>query len=195
MVSLAAGFDEPVFGTQLAFRSIMEAISFPGRILEVVRPQGHPKGWPSSLASGCLTLLDSDVTVWLDHEDPDALNYLKFHTGCRISPRPEDADFAIILDVASAPLHQFKIGTDQYPDRSATLLIACESLTAGAPIDVSGPGIKSTNRMAPNIRNNQFWGIWADNNSLYPLGFDVFFFADNAVLALPRGVSAQPLEV
>lgn len=195
MVSLAAGFDEPVFGTQLAFRSIMEAISFPGRVLEVVRPQGQPKGWPSSLAAGCLTLLDSDVTVWLDCEDPDALHYLKFHTGCRISPRPEDADFAIIFDVALAPFQQFKIGTDQYPDRSATLLIACESLTDGAPIDASGPGIKLTNRIAPDIGNSKFWGIWADNNSVYPLGFDVFFFSDNAVLALPRGVSAQPLEV
>ncbi len=43
--------------------------------------------------------------------------------------------------------------------------------------------------------NTKFWGIWADNKTLYPRGVDVFFFADNAVLALPRGVSAQPLEV
>ncbi|MEK9905775.1 MAG: phosphonate C-P lyase system protein PhnH [Rhodospirillales bacterium] len=195
MTHIATGFSQPVFGAQSAFRSIMEAFSFPGRIVEVQGPQEAPTGWPSSLAAACLTLLDNDVSIWLDHEDPETIRYLNFHSGCRITSQPNDADFAVILDPESAPFQQFKIGTDKYPDRSATLLVACQSLSKGPVIEISGPGIKEKRRIEPMLEVASFWAAWATNNALYPLGFDVCLFTGNLALALPRGVSAHTLEV
>lgn len=193
---LPAGFDEPVLEAQLSFRALMTALSFPGRVVELDRAQEAPAGWPSALAAAVLTLLDADVSVWLDPaaRTPGAEGFVRFHTGCPIVDDPAAARFAVILDPSTAPYEAFAIGEDQYPDRSATLLIATPALAGGEGVTLSGPGIQSVTEIAPAGELRQLWQAWRRNRALYPLGFDVFLMADDAVLGLPRGVAANGVE-
>ena len=193
--TLEAGFTEPVFGSQNAFRALMQALAFPGELTAMPDEHGAPAGWPRALAGAALTLLDADTAVWLDGaaRSRGAEAFLKFHTGCRIAEAPNNTDFAIILDPGAAPFDQFKIGEDAFPDRSATLLIAIPSLEGGQALCLTGPGIKTTRDIAPAGDLAPFWQAWPRNHSLYPLGYDAFFFTDGAVLGLPRGVAAEPI--
>ena len=68
-------------------------------------------------------------------------NYLRFHTGAPISDR-KDAAFALGDWEALAPLSDYPLGSDGYPDRSATLIVELPALTAmGARL--TGPGIRT----------------------------------------------------
>jgi len=78
------------------------------------------------------------------------------------------------------PITDFPIGTPQYPDRSTTLIIECETLqTNGATL--RGPGIKNTTSLTvPDVVTLQ------NNASLFPLGLDFFFTAGSQIAAIPR---------
>ena len=54
-------------------------------------------------------------------------NYLRFHTGAPISDR-KDAAFALGDWEALAPLSDYPLGSDGYPDRSATLIFELPAL-------------------------------------------------------------------
>jgi len=190
---LAAGFATPVIDSQSSFRALMRALSFPGRVAEIPSPPEAPTDWPPGLAAAALTLLDAEAPVWIDEaaRTPGAEAFLRFHAGAPIVAEPEDARFAIVAAPQSAPFGALAIGTDQYPDRSATALIALPSLEGGQPMRLSGPGIQTTADVAPGGALAPFWAAWTLNNGLYPLGFDVFMFAGAQVLGLPRGVRAE----
>jgi alpha-D-ribose 1-methylphosphonate 5-triphosphate synthase subunit PhnH len=78
------------------------------------------------------------------------------------------------------PLKQFRQGTPEFPDRSATLIIECEKLEQSGAF-LRGPGIKETNRFSlPNLEAFQ------RNSELFPLGVDFLFCAGSQVAGLPR---------
>lgn len=193
---LPAGFAAPVPDAQTSFRALMQALAFPGRVAHMAALQETPAGWPPALAAAALTLFDAETPVWLDPEAraPDAEAFIRFHAGAPIVDRAGAAQFAVVLDPATAPYDDFAIGVDQYPDRSATALIALPALAGGGPMRLAGPGIETTRDIAPAGDLALFWRIWARNRALYPLGIDAFFCAGDAVLGLPRGVSATALQ-
>jgi len=192
---LLAGFGNPVLDSQACFRALLKALSFPGRRARVPAATEAPDGWPPALAAAALTLLDADTPVWLDAaaRTPVAEAFLRFHAGAPIVDRPDAARFAVLLAPEAAPYDAFAIGTDQYPDRSVTLLIAVEALAGGQAMRLRGPGIRDAAEAAPAGALDAFWTAWARNHALYPLGFDAFFFAGEEALGLPRGVQAETL--
>jgi len=192
--TLLPGFRDPVHAAQQAFRALLDAMARPGRIRTLPAPEAVPQGWTPALAALALTLFDQDSRVWLDPAaaTAEAMAHLRFHCGCPLEPQPGRAAFAVIADGASAPpLHAFPIGEPQYPDRSATLVLAIKSLTGGPPLRLTGPGIKGSAIAAPLGLPADFVVQWADNHALYPSGIDVFLTAGEQVMGLPRGIATE----
>ncbi|MHC0052600.1 phosphonate C-P lyase system protein PhnH [Actibacterium sp. D379-3] len=180
MQALTGGFaDAPVQAAQ-AFRAALNAMARPGRI-QTLRGATPPA--PLSVAAGTLllTLADAETPVYLapSHDLPELRDWLAFHTGAPIVG-PAEAVFAVGGWSALHPLRAYRIGTAEYPDRSATLIVEVALLSkAGATL--TGPGIETTETLRlPNITALQA------NAALYPLGLDFYFTAGDQLAGLPR---------
>ena len=195
--TLHAGFDVPVLDAQMCFKAMMTALSFPGRTMTLSALPETPNSWPPAMAAAALTLMDPDTPVWLDPvaDTAEARAFIRFHAGAPIVSDPARASFACLLSPAHAPYEAFAIGVDQYPDRSASLLIGAEALDGGLKFTLSGPGIKDVAEFAPKGDFDAFWKGWSRNIALYPLGLDAFFFTGDELIGLPRSVAASLQEL
>lgn len=187
MMTLTPGFQDHVHNAQQVFRSLLIALATPGQIESIAVPITPPPGLLPACAAACLTLLDLETQVWLQPGFEAAVStWLTFHTGCRFASSPQAADFAVIWDIAQLPnLDSFHWGTAECPEASTTVLIQIEQLTQGRPVRLKGPGILQERSIAPHLPHC-FWQQWHQNCQAYPQGIDVFLFAPNQVMGLPR---------
>ncbi|MFO7747239.1 MAG: phosphonate C-P lyase system protein PhnH [Orrella sp.] len=81
---LLPGFDEPVLQSQIAFKSLLEALARPGRLFTLPAPESAVPGLSAGSAAIALTLVDYETPVWLDGPYQLAAEYLQFHCGCRM---------------------------------------------------------------------------------------------------------------
>jgi alpha-D-ribose 1-methylphosphonate 5-triphosphate synthase subunit PhnH len=188
--SLAQGFQDPVFEAQAAFRAIMAALARPGTLQPLKGSLQPPPALPAGLAAAALTLADHEAPLWLDAslaEGPEAAAYLRFHTGAAIVADPDKAAFALIAEPARCPpFERFAHGTLEYPDRSTTLILAVDSLTAEPSLTLAGPGIAGRATLAANPLPEDFLAQWAANNALFPRGIDLLLTDGAAIAGLPR---------
>jgi len=183
--TLSGGFSDPAIQSAHAFRSVMEAMARPGSIYEI---SGAIPPAPLSKAAGAvlLTLCDTDTPIYLaGSADCDAVRaWLAFHTGAPLVG-PSHCVFALGTWEALNPLTNYSIGTSQYPDRSATLIVEQPDLSQGGAV-LEGPGIKTTASLSlPDVQAFQF------NSGLFPLGLDFIFTAGERVAALPRSTKVS----
>src|SRR5262245_30581435 len=125
-MGLGLGFADPVLDSQRAFRSVLDALAHPGRIATLSGPEAPPAPPGPASAAVCPPLLDVETPLWLDARagSAQAREYLRFHCGVPLVGTPGDVRFALIADPASTPtLDAFDTGTDERPDRSATLIV------------------------------------------------------------------------
>ncbi|MEA2852345.1 MAG: alpha-D-ribose 1-methylphosphonate 5-triphosphate synthase subunit PhnH [Rhodospirillaceae bacterium] len=189
---LAPGFSDPGHDAQRLFRAVLDAFAHPGRIMSLPDPPAGPGTISPATAAYLLTLVDRDTPLWLapEFERPAVRDFVRFHTGAPIVARRDEAVFAVLAhDTAS--LDGFAIGTDPYPDRSATLVIEVPVLGAGAARRWRGPGIDGQAAVAVGGLGADFWQAWADNHALFPCGVDVVFAAGSQLLALPRSIAVE----
>ncbi len=186
---ISAGFTDPVFQSQAAFRAVLAALSEPGTVQAVPGAILPPGGFCAATATTLLTLADYETPIFLPQQlrDGPAGAWLRFHCGAAILDAPAGAAFAVI-DGASAnpPLSAFDPGHDQFPDRSATVLVQCAALTGGESVTLSGPGIAGSRSIAPRGLRPGFWAEVAANAELYPLGVDLILSCGDALIGLPR---------
>ncbi|MCV3273616.1 phosphonate C-P lyase system protein PhnH [Roseobacter sinensis] len=178
--TLSGGFADPAIQSAQAFRGVMEAMARPGTVRSI---SGATPPAPLSGAAGTvlLTLCDPDTPVYLAGEaDCDAVRgWLAFHTGAPLAG-PSHCMFAVGTWDQLNPLSVYKIGTPEYPDRSATLIVECTELT-GSGACLKGPGIKTSSALSvPEVQAFQH------NTALFPLGLDFILTCGNTVAALPR---------
>ncbi|PLX38254.1 MAG: phosphonate C-P lyase system protein PhnH [Hyphomicrobiales bacterium] len=190
-MTLAAGFADPVFQSQAVFRAVAAAMAEPGRPVALASDLAPPAPLLPTTAAVLLTLIDFETPVWLD----DALggepvsDWLRFNTACPLVATPEGAAFAVLADPAACPAFDvFAQGTAEYPDRSTTLILQVQAMTASTGQRLSGPGIDGEIRFDAMPLPDGFWTSVADNRSLFPLGVDVILCAADAIAALPRSV-------
>ncbi|WP_298849659.1 phosphonate C-P lyase system protein PhnH [uncultured Ruegeria sp.] len=181
----SGGFENVPVQAAHAFRAAMTVMARPG---EIRRLSGSVPPAPLSMAAGTLllTLCDPETKVHLAGDvDCDAVRkWLTFHTGAPIVPAGH-ADFAVGAWDALSPLNAYSIGTPDYPDRSATLIVECDQLEQSGAV-LSGPGIKDTARLSlPGVPALQ------SNAVLYPLGCDFFFTCGDKVAAMPRSTQIR----
>ena len=178
--TLVGGFGNPAVHSARAFRSVMEAMARPGTLHDI---GGAIPPVPLSPAAGCvlLTLCDTDTPVYLaGAADCDAVRaWLAFHTGAPLSG-PSHCAFAVGRWEDLLPLTAYPVGTPEYPDRSATLIVDCPALS-GTGAALRGPGIKSQSALSlPET------AAFQANHTLFPLGLDFILTCDDHVAALPR---------
>lgn len=187
----AAGFDDPVQQSQQAFRALLDAMARPGRVTTVDTEVGHPEGLAPALAAALLTLADLDTPVWLGPGfDSDVMKtWLRFHSGAPLAAQPAQAAFAL-LDAAQMPsLDSFSFGTDESPERGATLLIQVPGLNGASAMTWRGPGIKDSIAMPVCGLDKSVWQQRAALSIEFPRGLDLYLGCGRDLVGLPRSTA------
>jgi alpha-D-ribose 1-methylphosphonate 5-triphosphate synthase subunit PhnH len=164
--------------TNETFRALMWSLSYPGRAHALEN---------ASLEKIAHTLLDLEVSYYTPNE---TLGSDLRATGAKAKPILE-ADFLFypsltVDDVAE--LYTAKRGNSLYPDDAATLIIRA-NFNRGAMVSLSGPGIKSRQRLQADIPAT-FWQVRNETRH-YPLGWDVIFCGESMVVGIPRSTQVE----
>ena len=190
VAELRGGFADKVLSAQSTFRSVMDAMARPGSIQRIAAVAGAPGAMMRGAAAMALTLFDHDTPVWLDplmSGTADVTKWLKFHTGAPVTANSSICSFAMIGDPRALPaLDRFALGSNEYPDRSTTLILQVESLTQGAAFELRGPGIDGTAVLQAAVQPADLFERLEINQTLFPRGIDVVLVADDAIAAIPR---------
>ncbi len=190
--SLTPGFASPVRDAQAAFRALLEASAQPGSVVDLRVPDAPPAGLPPAMAAIALTLVDADTPLWLDDAARDATPWLRFHCGCRIVTTPEHAAFLFAAEAAALPaMDRLDAGTDEYPDRGATVVISVTGFRRGKALRLTGPGIDGTRIVKVDGLPQGFVAARAANHRLFPRGVDAILVSGNDAIALPRSTAIE----
>ncbi|MDX8539587.1 phosphonate C-P lyase system protein PhnH [Mesorhizobium abyssinicae] len=196
--AIEGGFADPVFNAQTVFRAVMDAMARPGSVQPLPGLARPPA--PLSVTSGAvaLTLCDNDTPLWLDpalQAEASVRSWLGFHTGAPLANTPADAHFAIIARPAEMmALDGFSQGTQEYPDRSTTLILVVSGLASGVPLLLEGPGIEKMAMLAPAEMPRHFIEQWKQNSQRFPRGVDIILAAPDGVACLPRTTRIKTME-
>jgi alpha-D-ribose 1-methylphosphonate 5-triphosphate synthase subunit PhnH len=193
MTDIAPGLADPPHDAQRLFRAVLEGFSHPGRIVSLPQPPAGVGPLSAAATAFVLTLVDRDTPLWLapSFDVAAVRDFVRFHTGAPIAAREADALFALVTPDRAPLLDGFAIGTDPYPDRSATLIVELPSLSRGAERFLRGPGIQDRATARLEGLPDSFWSEWKANNTLFPCGVDVVFTAGTELLALPRSIVVE----
>jgi alpha-D-ribose 1-methylphosphonate 5-triphosphate synthase subunit PhnH len=187
---LPAGFADKVLSAQSTFRVVMDAIARPGTVQRLAASVGVPAGMMRGTAAIALTLFDHDTPIWLDasmSKTPEVARWLKFHTSAPVVADSSISHFALIGDASALPdLAHFSFGSNEYPDRSTTLILQVESLTQGPAYELHGPGIDGGAILQAKIKPADLFERLAINATLFPRGIDVVLVDDDDIVAIPR---------
>lgn len=189
-----AAFADPVHDAQRAFRGALDALSRPGRSVEIgERVAGLPLG--AALAHLLLALTDVDTAVWWQVPAEGTVHWLRFHTGAMVAAQPLDCAFAVVTDSGAMPaLDAFAAGTLASPEFSTTVLIEVPSLDDGPTLHWRGPGIPGTQGVRVAGLPAGFWTQWHANHAAFPQGVDVIFTCGSRAIGLPRTTRVGRLE-
>jgi alpha-D-ribose 1-methylphosphonate 5-triphosphate synthase subunit PhnH len=189
-----AGLADPVADSQAIFRAVLEAMARPGRIVDVPHPPAAPPPLDPATAGVCLTLVDFETPLWLDSAvgTPEVVEYLRFHCGARIAKAPERATFALVVAPRPAlDLHGFEQGTDEEPERSATVIVQVAGLSRDGGCCLTGPGIAGEAWLRADGLTPAFWASVRDNHAGFPRGVDLVLVAGTRLAALPRSTRVE----
>ena len=198
-LAILPGFAAPVFDAQRVFRAILDAMAHPGTVVELSALPAAPAPLGPAAAAMLLCLADQDTPVWFDGDPAMIAAWIGFHCGSPLVAEPRDAGFALVADAMAMPaLDQFAQGSDEYPDRSATVIVQVPALEGGPALTLSGPGIRDTLVFAPAGLPNGLATWLADNHAHFPRGVDLVLASGARIAALPRStrvVAAVPREI
>lgn len=190
----AAMLDDQARHSQAAFRAAMMAMAQPGRIIDLPELTIDAP-LPEGMATLALALCDYETPIWLDdsltHTNA-AAEWLRMQTGAPLTRHPATCLFGLIGDATALPaLESFALGTDEYPDRSASLIVAVYALSDGYGWRLRGPGIREDARLHARGLAEAFVAERAGLGVLFPRGVDIFFVCGLRVAALPRSTRVE----
>jgi alpha-D-ribose 1-methylphosphonate 5-triphosphate synthase subunit PhnH len=188
LAGVAPGFADPVLDSQSAFRGCLAALATPGTLVALGAGLDPLPGLHPAATALLLSLLDQDTRLWLSPSvatGPLATS-LKFHTGCSLAAAPGEGDFALVARVEELPsLAAFSAGSDEYPERSATVVLQVPAIEASG-WRLSGPGIRDEVRLSVPALGPEFVADWERNRARFPRGVDFYLSCGDRVCGLPR---------
>ena len=194
--NIVAGFEHEAFGSQAVFRAALNALSHPGRVLDMPLQTALPRQGQGASAALLLGLLDADTTLWVSPTlaSGDAAQWLRFHSGCQLVQDAQTAQFVWLAQGDPLPLLSgLRLGSDPYPDQSATCVIEVQSLQGdGQGWTLQGPGICGECSLRVAGLPEDFAAQWADNHASFPRGVDVFLCSPGQIAGLPRTTRICP---
>ena len=187
--AITPGFSDSVLESQTIFRRALHALSRPGEIVDIDCRAELPKGLHRAAGGLLLVLLDQDTRLWLAPSvaSERIATYFRFHTGCTLVRRHVEADVVLCGAAGELPrLASFALGTEDYPERSATVVIQVERLLSSGGWTLRGPGIAERSTFAPSGLDERFVRQWSELHTLFPRGIDIFLASGNQLAGLPR---------
>lgn len=193
LTTFADGLADPAHDSQRLFRTVLEAFAHPGRIVSLGEAPAAPNPLSQATAAFLLTLADNETPLWLapEFERSEVCDFVRFHIGAPLVERRSEALFAVFRHDLLLLFDDFPIGTDTYPDRSATLVIEVPALGVGRARTWRGPGIDGHARVAVSGLDDGFWLDWSANHGFFPCGVDVVFACGSQLCALPRSIVVE----
>lgn len=187
--AVTGGFSDAVFQSQRIFKALMDGMARPGTLKSFDLPIKPPA--PLNIATGgiLLTLCDHETPVWMSAPLAKSVvaSWIGFHTGAPLAADKAEARFAVIeLGCGFSSFDLFSQGTQEYPDRSATLIIEVEDFESGRERILSGPGIRDIASIRPAGLPDIFERLWSENRAVFPRGVDVILTCGNSFICLPR---------
>jgi alpha-D-ribose 1-methylphosphonate 5-triphosphate synthase subunit PhnH len=196
--TIDGGFANPVFDAQSVFRAIMDAMARPGALHHVGYLARPPAPLAPAAGAVALTLCDHDTPLWLDpalQASQAARSWLGFHTGSPLASTPADAHFALVSKPSELiALENFAQGTQEYPDRSTTLILQLDTLVSGTDLLLEGPGIEKIAMTSPSPLPRHFVEQWKQNRNRFPRGVDLVVAAADGIACLPRTTRIKAME-
>src|SRR5262245_51366104 len=190
----ATAFPAPVLASQAAFRALMDAFARPGTVKPLTPAAAAPSPLSTTAAAVALAMLDYETPVWLDAplaQYSQVADWIRLHAGARVTPDPRHAALASIAHPRPAPAFDaLPLGTPEYPDRSATLVLQVEGFGSGQRLLLAGPGIADVQGFSAQPLPPDFPARIAANRALFPRGVDMILVSPDAVAALPRSVAS-----
>ena len=169
---------------------VMAAMARPACVQRVEETVDAPDPMSPELAIIALTLADHEASIWLDAPLASSelvRTWLSFHTGAAIVIDPASAQLALIsAPSALIPFESFALGSEDYPDRSTTLVLAVRSVMEGVGHAFEGPGMRGVNRLAISPEPPGFAAGLRANRARFPRGVDLIIAAPGRIAALPR---------
>ena len=197
-----AGFADPVHGAQQAFRTLLSAMAYAGRVhalppvaLDGLQPADADLAppLPPGLAAGLLALLDAQTPALLAGACAEAAPWLRFHTGARAVDAHEPVAFAAArcADVDAGLCARLALGSDEAPQDGATLVIEVDGLSdatsgSGVAIELRGPGVESVQRLRVDGLPASFWAWRRALQGAMPRGVDLVLTHGTRLAAIPR---------
>ena len=162
---LSGGFENNVLDATACFRVVLDAMARPAKIHSLPVSISPPRGLNVGTVAVLLTLGDMDTPVWLAPEcdTAEARAYLRFHA----------------------------LGSAEYPDRSATVILESERLIEGEGPLFSGPGFDAPRRFCVEEQPASLWSHVSANQALFPRGLDWILTSDSQLAALPRSTKVE----
>ena len=181
-------FADTVMDSQRTFRAVLDALARPGTVVTLGKGLEPPPPLHRAAAAFALAFLDLETPLWVDVTvGTEARAWLGFHCGVPIVEPATAARFALIADTPRMPaLGVFDRGSDERPDRSATVVMQVTALRAGCGRRISGPGITGEARLDVSGLGERFWADLSENHRLFPRGIDLVLTAGVELAALPR---------
>jgi alpha-D-ribose 1-methylphosphonate 5-triphosphate synthase subunit PhnH len=183
------GFADPVTEAQVTFRAVLDAMARPGTLHQAGEQLVSPVPLDQATAAVLLTMADNETPLWLDQAALPARDWLAFHCGAVVVPKPDTARFAVALSLPD--LAWFPAGSHEAPEESATLILQVAGLGQGARYRLSGPGLRQTASLLVSGLPLRFIAQWQQNHALFPRGVDTILCAGTTLAALPRSVSIE----
>ena len=183
-------FDDPELGTQQTFRAIVEALDNPGQIVQIRSKPSFPGALNLASAAIFLTLCNDGTTIWADLDwNCPITEWFQYRCGCNIVTEPCMASFALITNpMTMPPLDHFRIGDEENPDISATLIIQIEDLSVNTAINPDGTAVEKIARHShPVVPLNSWEHRYQQSTPLF-LGLDIFLTCDDTLAALPQSI-------
>ena len=197
LAQVGPGFADVALDSQTVFRQALAALASPGSVVSVgpqeqagVHPAAiAPAGVHPAAAALLLALLDQDTRLWLAPSVAvqAIADHLRFHPGCVRVAQPLEADFALVGSLEELPpLDAFATGSDDYPERSTTVVVQVQALDRPQPWMLRGPGIDGHRNLPIAGVNADFVARWTANQNMFPCGVDLFATCGRMLTALPR---------
>lgn len=177
-------FDE-VFDGQGVFRTILEAMSNPGRVCSIEEQAEKMYGEQKACLAIAMSLLDNETTFYT--EDEQLAEDISLLTLAK-KVEKEHADFAFLMGETQvdACIPQVKIGTLEDPHKSCTCIVLTEE-TPECTITIQGPGVKDQMKISVSNLIKHTLDQREAQNYEYPEGVDMFFVTKQGrILCIPR---------
>ena len=191
---LHGGFENPVFDAQSTFQTVMQAMAEPGIIHEIKPKSQAPAPIEPAMSAVLLALADADTPFWMTTTlaQTSLKSWLSFHCGAPETEEKASATFAVMERGAAIPAFElFATGSQEYPDRSTTMIIELDAFDGGDVLTLSGPGINGAREIAPSGLPPHFITRWAGNRAAFPRGVDIVFTCGTRLFCLPRSTTVM----